>query len=172
MELAYPFYLRCEEGEYIVSFPDMPEALTGAATEEEAIGLASDALIAALGGYMEDKREIPEPSPLQKGQEMAYLRPLAAAKVALYIAMRTEGLSNIGLANRFSVDEKSVRRMLDLDHPTKIETIHKALRSVFSDRYDLVTSLETKEKTKSPENRGESLFTSPLKRDSDEVSPV
>jgi antitoxin HicB len=153
MELAYPFHLRCEEGEYIVSFPDIPEALTGAATEEEAIALASDALIAALGGYMEDKREIPEPSPLQTGQEMGYLRPLEAAKIALYIAMQKEGLSNIGLANRFSVDEKSVRRMLDLDHHTKIETIHKALRSVFSDRYDLVTSLQTKGKTKTPENR-------------------
>ena len=50
--LAYPVNLgRQEDGSILVSFPDIPEALTEGATEEEALAEAEDCLIAALGGY-------------------------------------------------------------------------------------------------------------------------
>lgn len=140
MQLAYPFDCRKSDGEYIVSFVDIPEALTAATTKEEAVALARDALIAALGGYMEQKRDVPKPSPKKPRQLIAYLRPLEAAKLALYIAMRKDKLSNVGLASRLNVDEKTVRRMLDLDQATHIETIYAALRGVFN--YRLVTWME------------------------------
>lgn len=143
MELVFPFDITCESGEYVVTFPDVPEAITGADTEEEAIALAGDALIAALDVYISDRLDIPKPSPRNPTQYSAVISPLHAAKISLYIAMREEGLSMVGLANQLSVDEKAVRRMLDLDYVTKIESIHKALQSVFANRYRLVTSLES-----------------------------
>ena len=140
MEFAYPYYLRKQRREYVVSFPDIPEANTGASNRSEAILLSRDALVSALGAYVEDRRDIPFPSRKRSGQQIAYLHPLEAAKLALYIAMREKNLSNLQLAARLSIDEKAVRRMLDLDHPTKIETISQALRNIFD--YRLVTSMQ------------------------------
>lgn len=37
-----------EEGEYIATFPDVPEAITSGRTREEAEALAQDALMVAL----------------------------------------------------------------------------------------------------------------------------
>lgn len=140
MEFAYPFNIRKSEGEYIVDFPDVPEAITGANSREEAAALARDALVAALGGYIDDRRDIPQPSQRTSKQLVAYLDPLEAAKLALYIAMRENGLANTGLASRLRMDEKAVRRMLDLDQKTHIDTIHNALRQVFD--YRLVTAMQ------------------------------
>lgn len=138
MRLAYPFKVRKDDGEFIASFPDVPEALTGADSKEEAIELAKDALIAALRGYIDDKKDIPVPS--DSGKYFAVLSPLEAGKLALYIAMREEGVSNVALGKRLDMAESAVRRMLDLDHGTKIETIFDALEKVF--HYQLVTSME------------------------------
>jgi antitoxin HicB len=140
MQFSYPFIVKKSDGEFIVSFVDVPEALTGADTKEEAIGLARDVLIAALGGYIDDKREIPEPSAKEPRQLLAHLRPLEAAKVALYIAMTKQKMSNVALSKQLGMDEKAVRRMLDLDQHTKIETIYDALKNVFA--YRLVVSME------------------------------
>jgi len=140
MQFSYPFNVLKDRDEYIVTFPDVPEAITGANTRMDAIALARDALIAALGGYIEDKMDIPIPSEKKPKQFVTYLRPLEAAKVALYMSMSSDKVSNVKLAKLIDVDEKEVRRMLDLDHQTKIEKINSALRNVFG--YRLVTHRE------------------------------
>lgn len=140
MQLAYPFILKKMGDEYVVNFPDLPEALTGADNKADAGVFARDAMIAALGFYIEQKEAIPKPSARKPRQYMAYLRPLEAAKLALYIAMHKEHVSNVELSRRLGVDEKTVRRMLDLDQATKIDTIYSALREVF--HYRLVTHME------------------------------
>ena len=54
MPLAYPVKLETEGGNSVlVSFPDIPEALTEGSTKREALAEARDCLIAALGGYIE-----------------------------------------------------------------------------------------------------------------------
>ena len=59
-KLAWPAEpARQENGSVLVSFPDLPEALTEALTQ------AKDGLIAALGGCVETWRAIPRPSPAQ-----------------------------------------------------------------------------------------------------------
>lgn len=138
MKFSYPFNIQKAKGEYVVTFPDIPEALTGADSKREAIALAGDALIAALGAYIEDRQDIPSPS--EGGSHFVHLHPLKAAKVALYIVMRRKKYSNVELANRLGVDEKAVRRMLDLDQNTKIDVIYNALNSVFD--CQLITSME------------------------------
>ena len=59
-QLAYPVGLETDDdGAVLVSFPDIPEALTEGATEQEALAEARDCLIAALGGYIDGRRDIP-----------------------------------------------------------------------------------------------------------------
>ena len=129
-QLAYPVKLETDDrGAVLVSFPDIPEALTEGATEEAALAEAEDCLIAALGGYVEERRDIPGPSPA-RGRPLVPLPALVAAKIALYAAMRERGLSNAALARRLGGVEGSVRRLIDLDHRSHIGQVEAALNAL------------------------------------------
>jgi antitoxin HicB len=128
MQFIYPYTVHQRaDGAWQVRFPDVPEALTEGDTEEEAHALAQDALLAALGGLAKLKRAIPEPSKAH-GHAIVVVPMLQSAKLALYQAMREQGLNNVTLARRLGKQENEVRRMLDLDHETKIGSLENALR--------------------------------------------
>ena len=126
--LAYPVGLaRQADGTVLVSFPDVPEALTEGATEREALAEAEDCLTAALGGYIQDRCDIPPPSPA-RGRPLIALPALVAAKIALYRAMRAGGVGNTALAEQLGTVEGTVRRLLDPDHRSHIGQVEAALR--------------------------------------------
>ena len=101
--LVWPVDLqRQEDGSILVSFPDIPEALTEGATEAEALVEAQDCVIAALGGYVEGRHPIPAPSPV-RGRTSVALPVLVAAKIALYAAMHEQGVGNTALAERLGL---------------------------------------------------------------------
>ena len=128
--LVWPAELeRQEDGSILVSFPDVPEALTEGETESEALAQAQDCLIAALGGYVGARRTIPRPSPA-RGRTTVSLPALTAAKIALYDAMRAQGVGNTALAVRLGISEGAVRRLIDLDHRSHIGQIETALRAL------------------------------------------
>jgi antitoxin HicB len=52
---------------------------------------------------------------------------LEAAKLALHETMLAAGLTKTALAQRLGVDEKAVRRLLDVLHGSKIEQVEAAL---------------------------------------------
>lgn len=60
--MKYPANIEQDGNGFVVSFPDIPEALTGADTYAEAIEMAQDSLITAFEFYFEDQRPIPMPS--------------------------------------------------------------------------------------------------------------
>ena len=92
LRLTYPVSLgRQCDGTVLVSFPDIPEALTEGTTEEEALAEAADCLIAVLGGYIQARCHTPR-------RLQARGRPLAAAKAALCGAMRAQGVGDTALA--------------------------------------------------------------------------
>ena len=129
-QLAYPVRLEADEhGAVLVSFPDIPEALTEGATEREALAEAQDCLVAALGGYIDGRHDIPEPSP-RRGRPLVALPALVAAKIALYRAMRERGLSNAALARQVGTVEGAVRRLIDLDHRSHIGQVEAALHAL------------------------------------------
>ena len=89
MQCLYPAIAEQDEaGYWLVRFPDVPEASTDAETLEDALAEAQDALLAGLGGYIEQRRDIPAPSPVGPGQHGVELPVLTSAKLALYRAMR------------------------------------------------------------------------------------
>ena len=133
MQYAYPCNLipDREEGEgFIVTFPDVPGAITGAQTREESLFLAEDALVAILAVYVQQQREIPRPSPVADGQELVAVPPIAAAKLALYTAMREQGITGDALALRLNLSDSAIRKLLDPDCYSHISQIMKALRNV------------------------------------------
>ena len=128
--MAWPTELEPQEdGSILVSFPDVPEALTEGETRDAALEQAQDCLVAALGGYVKARLAIPRPSPAD-GRTVIALPALAAAKVALYVAMRADGVSNAALAIRLGLSEGAVRRLIDFDHRSHIGQIETALHAL------------------------------------------
>lgn len=131
MRYAYPCVLTAEEdGGCSVSFPDVPEALTCGENEAEALTLAEDALAVALGAYARSREDIPAPGAVLPGQITVAVPLVVAAKLALYTAMRDQGLSNVGLAGRMGLTEGAVRKILNLRHRSHIRQVERALRHV------------------------------------------
>ena len=95
MRLACPVELNKQANTVLVLFPDVPEALTGGETVEDALAEGADCLVAALGGYIQGGRAIPAPSPAV-GAEVVELSPVAA-KIAIYKACRAKRLALLSL---------------------------------------------------------------------------
>jgi antitoxin HicB len=130
MRYAYPCELIPQAGGgFIVTFPDVPEAITQGENEEEAAAMAEDALVAALSFYTDNAEPLPRPSPAG-GRKFAYVPPLVAAKLALHDVMLAAGISNVALARRLGVDEKIVRRLRDPLHKSRIDQVDAALRAL------------------------------------------
>ena len=131
MRYAYPCVLNPEEGGgFYVVFPDVRGALTSGSDEAEALEMAEDALIAAMGGYVYMRRDIPIPSPAADGQHLVALPPIPAAKLALYTAMRAQGIDEAALGERLGIDVDAVRKLINPDRYTHITRIMEALRVV------------------------------------------
>ena len=131
MRYVYPCNLNPEEGGgFYVSFPDVRGALTSGKDRAEALDLAEDALVAALGAYFRLRQDIPLPSPIEDGQESIPLPPIAAAKVALCTAMREQGITEAELAERLGVGKNAVRSICNPDHRSHMDRIERALRAV------------------------------------------
>ena len=138
MRYAYPCSIvRDEEEErasgreaYTVTFPDVYGANAGGWSWEETLNMAKDCLGVALGMYVKAHEDIPVPSSLEENQVPISVAPVVAAKLALYSAMREQGLTHVALANRLGLQEKSVRRLLDPKQRSPMASVEKALEAV------------------------------------------
>jgi antitoxin HicB len=61
--------MRNAGGGFVVTFPDIPEAITQGETRKEALEMAQEALGAALEFYFEDRRVVPVPARAKRGQD-------------------------------------------------------------------------------------------------------
>ncbi|MDR1855015.1 MAG: type II toxin-antitoxin system HicB family antitoxin [Azoarcus sp.] len=57
-----------DTGGFVVTFPDIPEAITQGETETDALAKAREALELALEFYFDDNRAVPVPSAPAPGQ--------------------------------------------------------------------------------------------------------
>ena len=128
--LMYPARIQPDGKGYFVMFPEIPEALAGGDSREDALNEARDALETAMEFYFEDARPVPMPSPPKRGQVLVALPTSIAAKVLLLNSMLEDGVTASELARRLGTTPQSVNRIVTLRHPTKIDTVSDALRAL------------------------------------------
>ena len=112
----------------MVSFPDIPEALTQGDSREEALANALDALVTAFEFYFEDNERVPDPGEVTG--DFVEVPASVTAKVILLNAYIGSGLTQVELANRMGIKRQEITRVFDLKHSTKIDTIQKALAAL------------------------------------------
>ena len=131
MIYAYPCQLTPDEdGGYVATFPDVPEAITGGDDRTEALMMAEDALATALAGYVHEKWDIPSPREPVEGQVSVPVPTVVAAKLALYSAMKVQRITKVELAHRLGVSESAVRKLTNPDHRSHMSQVQKALQEV------------------------------------------
>ncbi|MBF0342207.1 MAG: type II toxin-antitoxin system HicB family antitoxin [Magnetococcales bacterium] len=126
----YPVTLEpSDEGGFIVTFVDIPPAITQGENEQDALAHAVDALETALDFYIEEHMPIPVPSP-SNGSKTVSPTPLSCAKLAIYQTMWDQGLRKTDLAHRLKCHLPQVNRLLDLKHASKFEQVEAALAAL------------------------------------------
>jgi antitoxin HicB len=131
---AYAYRAQFEPGDrkgiIVVSFPDVPEAITQGHGEADARTIAEEALGLTLLSYLQRGRPLPKPRAKDRNLVEIAVAPDVAAKLAVLESFAAAGISKSELARRIGKDEKEIRRILDPKHPTKLPTLIAALRAL------------------------------------------
>jgi antitoxin HicB len=131
MYASYPCkFTRDDNTTYMVTFPDVPEAVTDVVDKETFNARAAEALAAAFSFYVESGKALPRPSAPKRGQGLVYLSAATVAKLALYDAMRQQGVTQSELARRLGCHRQHAARIVDPAHNTRFEVLEAALAAV------------------------------------------
>ena len=126
--MYYPAkFTPAEEGGYVVTFRDIPEAITQGDDMTEAVEMAEDVLQSAMDFYFEDQRPAPLPSAPEEGERLVALPLSVYSKVLLLNEMLAQDVSKSELARRLETTPQEVQRITGLHHATKIDTVVRAL---------------------------------------------
>ncbi len=128
---TYPArFTRGSNGRILVEFVDLTRVATDGKDDREAMEEAMDALGSDLSIRLSRREEIPAPSAAKRRQRLVPLPLWLAPKLALYLAMRDQRVTNSELARRLRVREGVIRRMLAPEHVSKAEKIQAALAAL------------------------------------------
>ena len=122
----YPVTLTPDDGSVLVTFADVPEAITFGADEQEALMQAVDALESGLSFYVDARQPLPVPSKAKRGQKTVRPSAMECAKLGVYQAMTDQGIRKAELARRLGWHMPQVDRLFDLRHASKFEQIEMA----------------------------------------------
>ena len=128
--MRYPIKIRRDGKFFLVSFPDIPEAITQGKTEKQALRAAKDALETALDFYFDEKRIVPSPSPLKPRQMFVELPVSLSAKVLLLNEMLRQEVRPAELAKRLHTTPQQINRLTNLRHTSKIDGIADAMKAL------------------------------------------
>jgi antitoxin HicB len=124
--MRYAIRVRKDSNDtFLVTVPDLPDAITFGETLEDAKLQAVDAIETAMMARMADRESIPEPE--AAGRHYVELRPAVAAKVALWNAMLQQGLGKAALARKLKWHMPQVDRALDVRHESTLSSLVDAL---------------------------------------------
>ena len=128
----YPVTLTLDkkDGGFVVTFKDVPEAITQGDTVPQALAAAKEALESALDFYFEDKRAVPAPSKPRRGQHVIELPASLSAKVLLLNEMIAQNVRPAELARRLKTTPQEVNRLTNIRHTTRIDSIAAALQAL------------------------------------------
>lgn len=118
-----------DDGGYVVTFRDLPEAITQGDSVEEALQEAADCLDEAIAARIDDNLDIPYPSDIEQENEYLVSLPIQITlKAAINLAMRESDITQAQLASKLKAHEREVRRILDPHHGTKVAKMEQTLK--------------------------------------------
>lgn len=124
--LSYPVDLEPDDNDTVLAiFPDFPGATFGE-DEADALAHAVDLLETCLTMYVNERRDIPAPSPAN-GRPVVAPTLLSLLKVAVYQAMRARGWRKADLARAMGLNPRQIDRLLDLRHASTVAQLEQAL---------------------------------------------
>jgi antitoxin HicB len=124
--MRYAVRIRKDSNDtFLVTVPDLPDAITFGESLDDAKLQAVDAIETAMMARMSDREVIPEPK--ASGRYYVELRPAVAAKVALWNAMLQQGLGKAALARKLKWHLPQVDRALDVRHESTLSSLVEAL---------------------------------------------
>jgi antitoxin HicB len=129
--MRYPVDLK-KDGKFIlVTFPDVPEAITQGNDEEDALVHARDVLESAIEYYLGEKKAVPVPKRrIKPGQHFVELPIGLSAKVLLLNEMLAQKVRPAELARRMKVRPQDITRLTDLRYGSKIEGLAAAFQAL------------------------------------------
>ena len=122
----YPATITKDGRNLLVTFKDVPEAITFGKTEADALSNAVDALETGLSFYVDARKPLPKPSKAKRGQKIISLSALESAKLGVYQAMMDQGIKKAELARRLGWHMPQIDRLFDLKHSSKFDQIEAA----------------------------------------------
>ena len=122
----FPVTLTKDGRHVLVTFKDIPEAITFGKNEVEALHNAVDALETGLSFYVDARKGLPKPSKAKRGQKLISPSALESAKLGVYQAMMDEGIKKTELARRLGWHMPQIDRLFDLKHASKFDQIEAA----------------------------------------------
>ena len=122
----YPVTLTADDGTVLVTFADVPEAITFGMDEDEALLNAIDVLETGLSFYVDSRKALPAASLPADGQKTVRPSALECAKLGVYKAMTDQGVKKAELARRLGWHMPQVDRLFDLRHASRLDQIEAA----------------------------------------------
>ena len=119
-----------QDGGFVITFPDVPEAITQGEDVPDALGQAADCLEEAIAGRIRRGVCLPEASPAGPGHYPVPLPAQTAAKAALYTAIHDAGWTPGESAVYLRCDEEELQRLLDPRHASKLSRLEAALAAL------------------------------------------
>lgn len=137
MNIIYPALIKqTEDSRYLVTFPDLEEAITEGETLEEALFNAVEVLTLTLEGRMEEGITIPHPSDLENSYPIA---PSARVQAALLIRLAKGQHTTADIARALGTSWPAVARLEDPHHWPNLRQLERAASAIGQ---QLVISLE------------------------------
>jgi antitoxin HicB len=117
-----------QEGDVIVvTFPDVGYGATQGATEAEALEMAEDFLVMAIGDLIKQGKDMPKATARRGGKyRWIKLPALASVKMELHRELKDSGVRKAELARRLKISRGNVDRLFDLHHNTRLELLEAA----------------------------------------------
>ncbi len=125
MTLNYPVQISpAEEGGFLAQFVDFEEGFTEGETRDEALFMAADLLTVLLEHRLEAEKEIPLPSPLEKGLDG--VSPSAPVQAAVLLRLAREERSVSDMARALNTTWSAVQRLERPSNSLSLRQLEKA----------------------------------------------
>ena len=113
---------------FVLTFDDIPNVVANGKTISTVMDEGRIALEAAIESFLEDKKLVPTPTKIKRGQLGIELPTSLAAKVLLLNEMITQKIRPAELARMLNTTPQEVNRLTNVRHTTRIDGITAALQ--------------------------------------------